>query len=222
MMFDLEESYGRLALWNILSQIWLGEWDEYEAYFRELPLEVKQEFPFHSHFKREEVSLWYDNYFVIPGDYFVPPYFSSYSGGDSREPLVGSSDGEFLQEDDTKQELLCLIGHFERVGYYYPLEKDVYPDHFGSLAGFMVSAIREEIQSISNGNSNRSIEMKELQEEILVKYLIPVEDKLKKSAQERIMHPFFQTFLTFYHNAVQQESVLLRSAGRDRSHAEFN
>lgn len=207
-MYDLEESYGRLALWNILSHIWLGEWDKYEAYFHEMPLEMKREFPFHVHYKKEEVSLWYDNYFVIPGDYFVPPFYSSYTGGGSTKYIVGSREEEILQED-AKQDLLCLIGHFERVGYFYPLEKNVYPDHFGSLAGFMVAAIREEIQGVSGGNSSLSEEMKALQQEILQKYLIPVEDKLKKSAEGKIMHPFFKTFLTYYHTAIQQESVLL-------------
>lgn len=206
-MYDLEESYGRLALWNILSHIWLGEWDEYESYFRDLPLEVKGEFPFHAHYKREEVSLWYDNYFVIPGEYFIPPYFSSYNRGvGSRVSEGGKFEGEDFQED-AKQDLLCLIGHFERVGYYYPLEKNVYPDHFGSLAGFMVAAIREEIQAISNGDSARSDEMKALQEEIFTKYLIPVENKLKIFAKGKTKHPFFQTFLSYYHTAVQQEST---------------
>lgn len=196
MTNSVEETYGKLALWNILSHIWMGDWDNYETIFEEIPSQMKDAFPFHKHYKKEDVSLWYDNYFVIPGDYFVSPYHSSYTSGG----------GDAIEQ--TKKDLLCLIGLYERVGYFYPLEKEIYPDHFGSLTGFLVSAVREEIQALQNKDEELAEEMRKLQNEVLDKYIRPVLRKFRKEADSKITQPFFREFVDYYQQVMEDETKI--------------
>lgn len=206
MVYDLEETYGKLALFNIMAHIWTGDWDNYEAIFEEIPASIVNEFPFHEHYKKDEVALWYDNYFVIPGDYFVSPYLSSYSTSDAEE------------YEKTKQDLLCLIGLYEKLGFYYPLDQELFPDHFGSLTGFLVSLIRVEIDAIQHQDEILYHQIKKLQRDVLTKYLHPQMAKLKKEASEKISHPFFTTFIDFFADSVGKEWVAIQEMERENPH----
>lgn len=182
----LEELYGKMALSNILSSVWLGDWKRYEDIFSTMREDVQMNFPFHQHYDREQVKQWYENHFFIPGDYFVSPYFSSYSIGESGD------------EDARKKDLLCLIGMYEKTGFYYPLEKELYPDHMGCLVAFWGSVIQEQIKASQTGDEEYVKKLAELEGEILNQYILPVLNPLRNHADPKISHSFFKEFLDFF------------------------
>ncbi len=193
MEMSKEERYGQLVLTNILSCVWLGEWDRYEETFRNMDKELIKNFPFHTYYRREEVSLWYENHFLIPGDYFVSPYFSSYikKGHDEHE--------------ERKKDLLCLIGLYEKIGFLYPLEKEIYPDHFGCITAFLSSVIQESIKADAEKDEEYKSKLTELNHYIIGRYIFPILQVLKKNAEPKIKHPFFKEFLNFYIQIMTEE-----------------
>lgn len=193
----LEVKSGMLALTNILSSVWLGDWDQYETILQDLPEEIKEQLPFHAHYNREEADLWHQNHFEIPGDYFVSPYYSTYSAKEKED------------HEETNKELLCLIGIFEKVGYYYPLEKKMYPDHIGSLNVFLGSILREEIAAEKNEDHGYLKQLQELREEIVAPYLIPLERGIKKAAENKIENQFLKEFISYYAEFIENQTEVL-------------
>lgn len=191
----LEELKGRLALANIMSVIWLGDWERYETIFAELPETLKNEFPFHSFYDREEVEIWYDNHFFIPGSFFIPPYFSSYYSQNK-----GAA-------DESKTSLLCLIGHYEEMGFYYPLENNLYPDHLGCLMVFISSILQEQIKAVQDLDQELFAKLHALKNEIVMEYLYPILQPLQKYAENRVKHPFIKEFLNYFCQAAEKEEL---------------
>lgn len=193
MIMTKEERYGQLFLNNILSCVWLGEWDRYEEFFLNMDKELTKNFPFHSYYNREDVMLWHENHFFIPGDYFVSPYFSSYikKGHDEHE--------------ERKKDLLCLIGLYEKVGFLYPLEKEIYPDHFGCLTAFLGSVIQESIKADVEKDEEYKSKLNELKQNVIGRYIFPVLQVLRENAEPKIRHPFFKEFLNFYIQIMTEE-----------------
>lgn len=196
-MQAVEELQGSLALANILSAIWLGDWERYETIFKEMPEIVKNEFPFHPFYHREEVEIWYDNHFSIPGSFFIPPYISSYS----------SQNGAAVE--DSKKNLLCLIGHYEKMGFYYPLENNLYPDHVGCLMAFISSLLQEEIKAAQSLDKELSTELGTLKKELLWENLYPILQPMQKYAENRVRHPFIKEFLNYFCHTVKRKELLL-------------
>lgn len=194
---SLEVKNGIQALTNILSSVWLGDWEQYEKILADMPAELKAELPFHSYYDREEVDLWYQNHFFIPGDHFVSPYFSTYSAQEKGN------------NEETNKELLCLIGIYEKVGFYYPLEKKIYPDHIGSLNVFLASIMREEITAEKNGDNDYVKQLLELRDEIISKYVLPLQRGLKKAAQNKINNLFLVNFIDFYSDFIEKDVFVL-------------
>ncbi len=191
MTAAIEETYGRLMLANLFTQVWIGDWEGYEKTFSSIPEEIKVEFPFHSHYNREEVPMWHENQFSIPGDYFISPYMSSYYGKDEEEV------------DKAKQDLLCLIGMFEEMGFYYPLDKGEYPDHIGSLTAFLTAAIQEEAEALKAEDIEKAEKLRNLQKETYEKYMKPGLAKLEQVVEKRASHPFIKKFVPFYCTALE-------------------
>src|SRR5690625_5375459 len=77
MQYTIEETYGKLVLTQLFTHVWFGDWDHYEEAIDQLPDDLIEAFPFHRFYDREKVELWHDNYFSIPGSYFIPPYLRS-------------------------------------------------------------------------------------------------------------------------------------------------
>ena len=172
----MEERYGKLAIANILTSIWFGEWDRYEEFMKEVPESMQDELSFHSFYKRDEVQLWHDNHFFIPGDHFVSPYFSSY-------PKNGED------EEARKQDLLCLIGLYEKTGFYFPLEQNHLPDHFGSMTAFLSSVLQAEIKAEQEGDSEYLQKLENIEAEVLTQYIKPVIKPMLESAEAKVKHP---------------------------------
>lgn len=193
MIFTTEERYGQLVLNNIMSSVWLGEWERYEGIFRNMNEELIEKFPFHSHYNQEEVKLWHENHFFIPGDYFVSPYFSSYikKGQDEHE--------------ERKKDLLCLIGLYEKIGFLYPLEKEIYPDHFGCITAFLGSVFQESLELDAEKDEEYLSKLNELNQNVIRRYIFPVLQVLKENAEPKIKHPFFKEFLNFYIQIMKEE-----------------
>jgi hypothetical protein len=188
----MEERYGKLALANIMTSIWFGDWDRYEEIMKEVPESVKAELSFHSFYKRDEVQLWHDNHFFIPGDHFVSPYFSSYT-----------KNGE--DEEARRHDLLCLIGLYEKTGFLYPLEEDRFPDHFGSLTAFLSSVIQEEIKAAQEGDSEYLKQLEKLEADVLRQYIQPVIKPMMGKAEGKMKHSFFKEFLGFYAELMSED-----------------
>lgn len=191
----MEERYGKLAIANIMTSIWLGEWDRYEEFMNEIPDGMRGELPFHSSYQREEVELWYDNHFFIPGDHFVSPYFSSYSKNNE-------------DEEARRHDLLCLIGLFEKTAFYFPLEQDRLPDHFGSMTAFLSSILQGEIKAELEGDCQKLQQLEDIEAEMLNKYIRPVLDPMLANAEAKIKHPFLKEFLRFFADIVGEDWVV--------------
>jgi TorA maturation chaperone TorD len=194
----LAESYGMLALINIFSSVWLGDWDQYEKSIAGIPKELLKELPFHGHYQRDEVDLWYQNHFFIPGDYFVSPYFSTYASQENRD------------HEKTNAELLCLIGIYEKMGFYFPLEKKIYPDHIGCLNVFMEGIVREEITSQIKQDQALLNQLNSLREEITDQYLLPLIKGIKKDADKNIQLPFLREIVNFYTEFFKKDIAMVK------------
>lgn len=185
------ETHGKLLLSQLFTNIWLGEWDNYEQTISQLPDEITLNLPFHSHYDQREVKLAYENYFVIPGEYFVPPYVSAY---------YGKSESE---QQTARQDLLCLIGAYEKVGYYYPAEIDELPDHIGSIIGFITALLREEIKATNENDTHLVTDIKKIQREVYEDYLRPGLNKMEKPLQITIDDSFFKNFMPFFYESLE-------------------
>lgn len=186
------ESQGRFKLFNLFSAIWLGDWELYEQIVQELPDEILTDIPFHAHYDKEQVSLWYENYFMIPDQYFVPLYFSHY---------VKSLKGD----EAVKQDLLCLIGMYEEMGFYYPLEKEKYPDHIGCTTAFFTATIRAEIKAYQKQDHEDLLTLNKLQLKIYNDYIHPNLVGVLKGAKNKIQDPFFNEFISYFQDMLESE-----------------
>lgn len=188
----IEEAYGKQTLANLFTYVWTGNWDQYEQAFNQMPVQLKELFPFHANYNREQVSLWYENYFYIPGDYFVAPYYSSYL-----------SNGE--TDESRKHSLLGLLGMYEKYGFYFPLEKGYFPDHIGCMTAFVSSAIQEQIKALEQSDKKTTEEMFQVEAEIRAHYIEPTLSSIQVLSEEKIDHPFFKSFIQYYAESIKQE-----------------
>lgn len=185
------ETYGKLLLIQVYTHIWYGDWDQYEQMIEQIPQKISHSLPFHPFYDRKEVSLAYDNYFVVPGDYFIPPYISTYRGQTEEA------------QQEARQNLLCLVGAFEKVGFYYPLEKDKFPDHIGSITAFIAALLHEEIKAYEQGNAELVESLQNLQKEVYEDYLHLALKRLWKHHEQTLDDPFFKHFLPYYMETVE-------------------
>ncbi|MFO1443326.1 molecular chaperone TorD family protein [Bacillus sp. Bva_UNVM-123] len=185
-MQTMEELKGSLALANIMSVIWLGDWERYENIFAEMPIELREQFPFHQYYTHDEVAIWHENHFFIPGEYFISPYFSSYT----------SNRGQDVEE--RRKSLLCLIGHYEKMGFYFPLEKQLYPDHTGCIMVFLSSLLQEQIKAKHDADEELYFQLDELKSEILTDFIEPILSQLQKNSLNNAKHPFINEFLQYF------------------------
>lgn len=158
----------------------------------QLPEELVEEFPFHRYYDREETSLWYDNHFRIPGAYFIPPYLSSYN------------DHSAEAQEKSRQDVLCLIGEYEKFGFYYPLDQDQFPDHFGSITAFITATLKEQIKAIKKEDDELVSQLNDLKQQIYVRYLAKGIYEMTKQAKGKAIDLFFQQFLTYYAQNMKQ------------------
>lgn len=192
MLQIAEEQYGRLALTNIFTTVWMGDWNRYETIFDNMNGSLQEGFPFHSEYNRKQVLLWHENHFLIPGDYFVSPYFSSY--------MDINSDVE-----ERKKNLLCLIGMYEKMGFYFPLEQELYPDHIACLTALIAALQQERIKALEHNEYQVNEQLAQLEQEIAVTYILPTIKSMQKISDAKLKHPFFKEFLTFYSETMKEE-----------------
>lgn len=191
MTMTKTEAYGKLLLSQLFTNIWLGEWDKYEQTISQLPNEITDHLPFHSHYVPREVKLAHENYFIIPGEFFIPPYVSAYYGKSEEEQQVA------------RQDLLCLVGAYEKVGYYYPVEIDELPDHIGSIIGFITALLQEEIKAADQNDPKVNASIKKLQQEVYEDYLRPALNKMKNPLEKTIDDSFFKYFLPYFNETME-------------------
>lgn len=187
-----EEIYGNLLLNELMTSIWFGNWEQYEKIMTQLPEELVEEFPFHQYYDREDTSLWYDNHFRIPGAYFIPPYLSSYN------------DQSAEAQEKSRQDVLCLIGEYEKFGFYYPLDQDQFPDHFGSITAFITATLKEQVKAMQVGDNELVEQLGDLKQQIYVRYLAKGIHEMTKQANGKTVDLFFQHFLTYYAGNMKQ------------------
>lgn len=185
-----EEQYGQLVLTNILASIWLGDWERYETIFLSMDEELIKSFPFHADYNREDVKLWYQNHFLIPGDYFLSPYYSSY--------IFNKEDSE-----ERKKNLLCLIGTYEKMGFHFPLEKNLYPDHIGCIMAFIGAIQQEKIKSTNDDEIMNNLIS--IEQEMVTNYILPIAKMMNKNGIKKVQHPFFKEFLPYFQELLIQE-----------------
>ncbi|NBJ68711.1 MULTISPECIES: molecular chaperone TorD family protein [Clostridia] len=192
-MFETQvETYGKLVLTQLFTHIWYGDWDKYEQIVNQLPKNLVDQFSFHTFYAREETKIWHENYFSIPGKYFIPPYMSSYRGKSENE------------EVDTKQDLLCLIGVYEKMGFYYPIEREAFPDHIGSLTAFITATLKEEMAALEEGDGNLANQLTNVRKELYDHYLVPCLNAIWRQHQNKFSDPFFRAFIPYYIETMEE------------------
>lgn len=193
MIKTSEEQLGLLALTNIMSSVWLGDWDTYEAIFEKMDDNLKAYFPFHNEYERENVKLWHDNHFSIPGRFFIPPYYSAYKRKNEHE-------------EEKKKKLLCLIGNYEERGYYFPLQQQLYPDHIGCMIGFIGAIQKEKLRLLDLNEFDEVNSLKELELDVAKNYVWPLLHSIRQRGAFK--HPFFEKFLDFSLQTFSEEYIL--------------
>lgn len=188
---EVEEVYGKLLLGELFRCVWFGHWDHYETIISGLPEELIENIPFHQYYDREETALWRDNYFQIPGPYFIPPYLSSYYGESAED------------QEEARQEVLCLVGEFDKLKFYYPLEQDEFPDHFGSMTAFITAALKEEVKAIEVGDTELQEQLQEVQQRVYTSYLRKGIQTMRQTCDEEAFEPFFRSFIPFFAESME-------------------
>lgn len=185
-MKSITEKYGQLLLSQLFTHVWYGSWNEFEEIIQQLPEDLRSQFPFYEEYDREDTALWYENYFEIPGDYFIPPYLSSYRSK------------EINAENTMKEDLLQLITTFDQLGFYYPLEKDQFPDHIGSMTAFITATIVEEIKALQEEEEASVEKLEDIKQTIYLKYLKPTVERMWEENKHKISDPFFEDFIPYF------------------------
>src|SRR5690625_3180279 len=180
------ETYGKLLLTQLFTNIWYGHWDKYEETIEHLPIEMAHDLPFHPFYEPRKVKLAHENYFVIPGDYFIPPYVSFYYGKSEEAQQIA------------RQDLLCLAEAYEKVGYYYQIENDELPDHIGSITCYITALLQEKIKAYDQGDDQLIEEVKQLQREVYNDYLKNPLEKIEQIYKQKVDDQFFKYFFPFY------------------------
>ncbi|CEG29249.1 molecular chaperone TorD family protein [Bacillus sp. B-jedd] len=187
-----EEQQGLIAMADLFTAIWMGEWNTYEDFFQSIPVEFHGELPFHGHYNREEADLWLQNHFSIPGEHFISPYYSSYRAPGQDEEVKRNS-------------LLRLIGMYERTGYYFPLEKEIYPDHIAALTGFAASILKEEAKAAEQEDKEYLDQLGKLKRDVVEIYLAPLVSSIKVAAQGKVNNPFVDQFVLSVSEFVEKD-----------------
>lgn len=200
-MESLTERYGQLLLCQLFTQVWYGNWDEFEETIEQLPRELQDQFPFYKVYNREETEVWHENYFEIPGEYFIPPYLSSY-----QTDAINA-------DHEMKEDLIHLITTFDKLGFYYPLEKDQFPDHIGSLTAFITATLAEEIKALQQSEVELIQQLQEIKEDIYKKYLKPAIERMWAENKHKVSDPFFEKFIPYFVSNIGFVSNIKTSTG---------
>ncbi|MEI3612235.1 molecular chaperone TorD family protein [Pseudogracilibacillus sp. SO30301A] len=186
------ETYGKHLLTQIFTHVWYGDWDRYEDMINQIPEELARGLPFHPFYERKQTSFWYDNYFLVPGDYFIPPYVSSYRSKTKED------------QHQAKKDLLCLIGAFDKVGFYYPLEQEEFPDHIGSITAFIAALLLEEINAYENSDEKLVKSLKSVKKEVYENYFQGCLEHISTFHLKKVEDPFFKKFLPYYMESIKE------------------
>lgn len=132
----------RNQVYLFLSKVFLGEFAEVHDAVGGLPLvfrggELQHEGLLHSLRVRSvaDLQLEYDNLFVAPGPYFVPPFES------------------FHRKEKGDESLGRLHHCYRAVGFSFPADRMEREDHIGCELTFMHFLITAELQSRERGDS---------------------------------------------------------------------
>lgn len=141
-----ELAVARGALYGLLARLLLGEWELLEpVVMASLPgsgpltsrvaglLTRLHAMP------RFDVKVEYDNLFVVPGRYFVPPYESFYQDA-SEVPAL-----------------------FQRVGFTLPDERGQRADHLGCELAFMSTLVEEQRLAVARADDASALAWKDHQ-----------------------------------------------------------
>lgn len=176
----IHELKGKQFVYGLFSAILLGQVERYDQVMRELPVDIRKQFPFYQDFEKEKVTAAYDNLFVVPGDYYIPPYYSSYAG------LY------YDNELDLNENHLCLIGLFERFGFYDPIEQEQLPDHIAMFFSFMQASLALEVKAWTDDDEELAKQAQQLQKRFLNEFLHPWASVLLSQVQKQEISPFFR------------------------------
>lgn len=181
----IDELKGKQFVYGLFSAILLGQFQRYRQMMEELPEEMRAQFPFHQHYDEEEVSLAYDNLFVIPGEFYIPPYYSSYAGSYNDNEL------------EIRENHLCLIGLFERFGFYDPIEQEQLPNHIAMFFSFMQASLALEVKAWTDNDEELAGQAQQLQKRFLDEFLHPWVPMLLSQVQKQEISLFFQKWGNF-------------------------
>jgi len=182
---SLAEKYGQLLLSQIFTQVWYGNWNEFEETIEQLPTEWQEQFPFYEVYNRKETKSWHEHYFNIPGEYFIPPYLSSYQ----KE--------EVQAKESMKNDFYNFIERFDNVDELNVLREEEFSDHIGSLTAFVTIMISLEIKAIQENNDVYMKDLQHIREHFCKKHLKPGVDKLWETYKHKVKDPFFETFIPY-------------------------
>ncbi|WP_458189380.1 TorD/DmsD family molecular chaperone [Haladaptatus sp. NG-WS-4] len=145
----------RARTYALLAAVFDGEMDvlasamEEDVFARlaeQFPVEIDVEPLSAADFERETLAVGYDNLFVVPGSYYVPPFASAYDGSpsesfesDSRYHDVGTA-GELLGDPAAR-----IAHQYARAGFV-PDRGDGIPDHLAAQFEFVSALATREAE----------------------------------------------------------------------------
>lgn len=200
-MGRLTKKYGQLLLSQLFTQVWYGNWKEFEETINHLPKELQNQFPFYEVYDREQTRIWHNHYFNTPGKSFIPPYLSSYQ----EESLKA--------RNAIKKDLQVLFETFDKLGLHYSLDERDVSDHIGSFTALITVTISLEIKAMQQKDVILVEDLQEAKGEMCEKYLKPGIDKLWETYKHKIKDPFFETFIPYFISNIGFISNIKTSTG---------
>lgn len=176
-MISLLEARRNVYLW--LAKVFLGDFAELNDAAQRAPLTVDGEQDIVRLVRRmQETGLWglhiqYDNLFVAPGPYYVPPFEYYY-----RQPAT---------EEGVKS---GVEYYYEAAGFSFPVERMERHDHIGCELAFMSFLITGELQSICERDDERARQIHGMQRQFVTHHLGEWATPLEKRVAFKMRHGF--------------------------------
>lgn len=185
----LLEARKNVYLW--LAKVFLGEFKELIDASRSAPRAIDGEEDVTRLVRlMQETDLWglhlqYDNLFVAPGPYYVPPFEYHYRTPPAEEGEKG----------DVEQ-------YYAATGFTFPSERMVRHDHIGCELAFMSFLITGELQAIDKRNGEFARQIHGMQREFVSRHLGEWTSSLKKQVALKMRRGFMLEAVRYMHKFV--------------------
>ncbi|WP_048600919.1 TorD/DmsD family molecular chaperone [Rubeoparvulum massiliense] len=207
VQFPLEElNRGRQIIYQMFAHLFLGEWKQWERELAVVAEEIQWFKTLASKYDDEQVPFIFEQRFMVPGPYYIPPY-ASYHRRQSAQ-REGVSQGSL--HEVTKQELLSLLELYEQMKFYLPVERGEQPDHLSMQFRFIQSLIASEEEGYETGDREYLRQIYQIEVRFIEQYLQSWLPRFCEKLLAAESHPFVQQIAAFIPSFIEEDYKELR------------